>query len=477
MPRVLLIFATALFAASLCPPLDAHADGKIPRHSLRSRRSPDAIDRIQAKLEVGGDLTVVEEGDLKRLKMSVVGDLDYFERSLAVSTTPETPLRSIRHYQQVSAAIQIEDNRFAPALPEDRRLIGVEVDDAAITLFSPRGPLTRDNLDLIDLQGNSLLLDRLLPNKSVAVGDAWKHSDALVAAMLRLEEVSKTQVESKLVSVRDGAALVEMSGTVNGAIQGVSTEIELKAKYQFALKAGRVTWLGLLIKEKRSIGHIGTGLDVVARLQMTVTPGATAEALSDKSLTGLALSPTPELSALVHRSSKGTWELGHDRRWFITSESADGLALRMVDRGELVAQCNVATVETAGKTKPVSLDTFQKDIQRVLGKSFGQFIKAAERSDEAGNRVYRVEAQGDVENLPILWIYYLITHPDGRRVSLAFTMEGALFDQFEQSDESIISTFRFLPSNVADRSVQTTASSPAATTAASPSPAPVKSVR
>ncbi|NUQ64657.1 MAG: hypothetical protein HUU20_19520 [Pirellulales bacterium] len=448
----------------------ANADSRAPTYSLHTRLAPGTVDRVQTKVEVGGDLTVVEDSKVKRLKMSVVANLGYHERFLLASAGADGPLRSIRHYDQASAAIKIEDGGFQPVLSENRRLIGAQVDGAEAGLFSPRGPLTREELDLIDVQGSSLMLGRLLPDGPVAVGATWKHSEAVLAALLRLDEVGKADVQSTLASVKDGAALIEMSGKAEGAVNGVSTEIELKAKYQFHLKAGRITWLGLLIKENRSIGHVGTGLDVVARLQTTITPGAEAEQLSDTAIAGLPISPTPELMQLVHRSPDGKWEFAYDRRWFITAESADGLALRMVDRGELVAQCNVAAVGKAEPGKLVSLESFQKDIQRALGKNFGQFVKAAQRSNEAGYRVFRVEAQGEVEQLPILWIYHLVGHVDGRRVSFAFTMEGELFDRFALSDDEMVGALRFLDSEMAGQSPAAARQTPTATSQSASNP-------
>jgi hypothetical protein len=443
---------TALFATFLSVVAAASADDRSQTYTFTSARTSGAVDRVETKVEVGGELTVVEDSKVKRLKTSVVAELAYHERLLEVPAGKNDFLHGIRYYDHATAVIKIEDGAFQPALRDDRRLIGAELDGSSATLFSPHGPLTREELDLIDLQGSSLVLERLLPDKPVAIGDTWKHSDALVTTLLRLDEISKNDVQSTLSSVKDGAALIELSGKVEGAINGVATEIELKARYQFKLKPGRVTWLGMLIKENRSIGHVGTGLDVVARLQTTVTPAAASPQLTDTALADLPLTATPELTQLVHRSADGQWLFRYDRRWFITGEAADALVLRLIDRGELVAQSNLAALGKIEPKKLVSLDGFQKDIQRALGKRFGQFVKASQRANDAGYRVYRVVAQGEVEELPILWIYHLIADHTGQRISLVFTMEGDLADQFGQADEALTATLQFLQPEIAAQS-------------------------
>ena len=65
-----------------------------------------------------------------------------------------------------------------PRLREDMRLIAVKSGKAGVSISSPHGPLTREELDLIDLPGNTLLLDGLLPDEKVKIGGSWKIADA-----------------------------------------------------------------------------------------------------------------------------------------------------------------------------------------------------------------------------------------------------------------------------------------------------------
>ena len=56
----------------------------------------------------------------------------------------------------------------------------------------------------------------------------------------------------------------------------------------------------------------------------------------------------------------------HDRRWYPTLEKGDHLAMRLVDRGELVAQCNVSQLAKAEPGQGLSLAKFQADVKDVL---------------------------------------------------------------------------------------------------------------
>ena len=407
------------------------------------------VNRVASSVEVGGDLTIVEENKVNPLKLEVVAKIDYDERMFDVQNADEGPWHSIRHYRRADASIRIENDVVKPTLTPNRRLIGVKVEKSNVTMFCPDGPLSRDELDLMDLQGNSLLLDRLLPPERVGIGDTWEHSDDLVTALLRLDAASSCDVTSKLVSVTDRVALMEAAGRVSGAVGGVSTEIQLKAKYQFSLDAKRIVWFGLLIKEKRSVGHVGPGLDVVARIQMTISQVSDSEKLSNEALQGVALTPDEALTRLTYESPAGGWQFANDRRWFITADEADKAVLRMIDRGELVAQCNVSSLPVVDAGKLTGLTKFQADVKRGLGESFGQFVGAAERPNEADYRVLHVIVDGEASEVPIRWIYHLLADAQGRQAVFVFIVEGDLIERFGRADEELMETVRLTDQTIA----------------------------
>ena len=79
--------------------------------------------------------------------------------------------------------------------------------------------------------------------------------------------------------------------------------------------------------------------------------------------------------------------------------------------------CPLADVQ-----KQLTLAAFQQEVRDKLDKHFGQFLEASEGTGEAGYSVLRVVATGNVVELPIQWVYYLLVSPEGQRVTLAFTM-------------------------------------------------------
>jgi len=442
--------AVCLLVAACGTPLSAY-DGVL----LQAATKPDDLTRVAVKMEVGGDLTVPGEGQPKPLKMSVVAAMKYDERLLESITGHA---RAVRHYTEAQAVIKIENGGVTPVLSDEHRLIAVDWTGDACNLYSPRGALSRDELELVDLPAPSLLLDGLLPTEAVVQDATWKQPDGFWATFLRLDAIGSNEVTSKLVELTAGKeAIVELTGNLTGAVEGVATEIEIKGRYRFDLTSHRIATFGVAIKEKRSIGHVGPGMDVVARVEMTLEPLAESPQLSDEALAGLPLDPESAGQALAYQPQTQAYRFFNDRRWHIIDESPELTTLRYVDRGELVAQCNVAPGAKAPPGKHTSLEKFQEDIKKVLGESFGQFVEAVSGTSPSGYVVHRVSATGTVKELAIEWRYYLLADAEGHQAMFAFTLEQELAERFGDADERLVGSL--------------TLTQPPAETAAKPTPA------
>ena len=440
-------FAGALLGAAVA----AAAPGAGTAQTFRATRTLESVDQVQVALQVSGDLKTVDQGQVERMKMSVAADFVYDEKLLHAPGPGDGPTRSIRYYHRASGAIQSGEHEYKPVLRDDRRLIAVEVDGPQVTLHSPQGPLSFDELELTDVLANSLLLDRLLPQKPVAAGAQWEHSDDLVASLLGLDAIDKNEVISTLSEVAEGKARFAISGRVSGFEVGVSTEIELKGKYHFDLNSQRITWFGILVRESRAVGHVDTGFDVVARLQMRITPDRRSQQLTGEALKQFELEPTREATQLSYEVPGGEWRLTHDRRWSVISEEEDQAVLRLIDEGDRLAQCNVALLpQEPGATK-FTLEAFQHDVVRALDENVKSVIRASQRHNENDYRVFQVVAEGEASEVAMHWVYYLVIDKHGRRVVLAFVLEKEMLSRFDQADQRLVGSLRLAEPRLASK--------------------------
>ena len=234
---------------------------------LQSRRAPGDVARVEVQIEASGELKVNDNGKLRPLKMTVNGKTVYDEQLAGIEPGDKMERTSLRYYETAEAQIGIEKGVSKPKLRDDRRMISAQVSSNDGALFSPAGSLTREELELIDIPGNSLLADDLLPAKPVSVGDKWQHPDQLLARLMGLDAVSQSDVFSELKQLDDQSAKIEFAGTIQGALAGVASDIDLKGRYLFDRRLNRVTWMALVTHEKRSAGY-------VAQRALMWTPGS-----------------------------------------------------------------------------------------------------------------------------------------------------------------------------------------------------------
>ena len=155
--------------------------------------------RVRTVQDVKGDLKLNADGrQVTRLPFTARGLMIYDQRVLRVG--PEVR-REVRHYREANAQISVGGANETSRLSIDRRTVVVDCDSQRTTIYSPLGPLTREQLELIEIQGNPALLDRLLPSGEVAVGDQWKHDDRLVAQLFGLDAVQRNDLSSTLRAV------------------------------------------------------------------------------------------------------------------------------------------------------------------------------------------------------------------------------------------------------------------------------------
>lgn len=397
--------------------------------------------RAQIKFEAAGRLIVSQDGQAAApLPLSLTAEQTYLERLLPGDE--KLPL-SVRLYDSATAKIQLGDRKRDLVLADDHRLIVVH--DAGTRPFAcPKEPLTSDEVELLDTPCASLALDRLLPLEAVELGQSWTHSDELAADLLGLDAVSASTLRSTLREIKGDVARIELAGAVHGAEQGVATEIEVKARYTSSVRGHRVTWMGMVLKEKRTAGTVTAGLEVTSRLTMTLAAADDVPELSEARMAE-AVRRADVNQPLVYERP-GQFSLTYDRSWHEIVERDRLLVLRCIDRGELIAQCNVADLEAA-KPGEDSLAAFEADVRGVLGENLEQIVSANELPHHGGYRVHRVIAAGKSSELPIRWAYYRLRDGRGRQAAIVFTVEQQHLDRFAEADQKLVSGFRFAAPN------------------------------
>ena len=409
---------------------------------LQTQCQKGDLSRVTVSLDVQGGLTITTAGKRQKLPMKVAGSFAYDEMRLD-DCTGRVNRKSARFYRTAEARIDIEKQTDTPALRDDRRLIIVNSGKDGVVISSPGGPLLRDELDLIDLPANSLLFDALLPDGEVKSGDSWQPNSAAMGRLLGIDAVAQSDVRCSLASATESNAEIAVSGQVNGAAAGVATEMVLSGKTVFDLRQNRLISIQLRIKERRSAGFVSPAFEVIANLKMEIVPLAGSDQLTSEIIAAIPADPAEIPPPLQLRSASGAFQAIYDRRWHITRNEVDLSVLRFLDRGELIAQCNISPLDQLPAERRFTLEEFQGDVEQALGKSFGRIDSAAERKTAHGLRLMKVVAEGTVSELPIQWRYYLAIDSEGHRVALTYTLESNLVERFADADVMMIESLEF----------------------------------
>jgi hypothetical protein len=430
--------------------------------------------RVLLELQVSGDLFAQADADAEPVRepIELEARFDFVERSDPAAG----PGGVARRYATAAASIQVGghpagDEATPPA--RSQRLLGGDAGEVLVALqgttavpYLADGFLSRDEADLLDTPFDPLLVDGLRPAAAVAEGETWKLAGDLVAGLVAIDTVESGGIEATLEAVADGQAQLRLAGTVVGGVDGVPTRLEVEGTARVAASAGaatgtwkladRVTRLEATICERRQAGWVSPGLDVEAtisfsRLSADAEPPADVRArMQTQPRLGPPVPQRPRgqgrPGVVWHRHGGGRYAIVLDRRWRVVEDGPEGLVMRLVDRGTLVAQCSVLPLPRAAAAASAGEeDDVRNDVRRSLGDQFGAIVESEAATRDDGTRLVRVVADGAAAGRPFRWIHHVATAGGGYRAAVTFMLEPALADRFGAADRELVAGLMVLP--------------------------------
>ncbi|MDO4584972.1 MAG: hypothetical protein Q4D62_12815 [Planctomycetia bacterium] len=436
-------------------------------YRLVSQRKAGDVDLVQKEIDVAGRLVIYQDAagesvsrpalseeassrqKERKIPLKIHGEQEYEETLITQGNLLQgeqgKPTLGAWYFLKDETSIQIDSETATPHLKPEQPLMGVDIHDAEVHIFRPDGLLTREEKDLVDLQGNTLLLDFLLPNRGgMKIGDSWKQSPDTIALLLQLDLIFQLDVQTKLLEVKKGIAILETSGWVEGSSDGTSSKMDVTGKMYFDLNRGRIVWFGMLIRENRAAGYVAPGMEVVARLQYRIRPLKQPQHLTESVVSNITFDNT-RYDQLLFEDVGQVWRCVLDSSWYATTWNERQATFRMVRGGNLIAQCSVASPINVQETQDLSLEAFAENIQKTLGAGFGEIVEQTETLRDDGTRIYRIDVSGKVDELPLRWIYYLLTRKGEKPLqeTVVFTVEEKLLEDFGSADSMMIESFEW----------------------------------
>ena len=383
------------------------------------------------------------------LSQNVSAALSYRERRMLGPGAEAESLRSVREYQIAEADINVDGNKTAAKLPEQLKLIVAQGRSDGVELYGLNGLLTADELDLIRSPADSLALISLLPSKEVEVGDTWIAPAWAFQMLTALDAVVKGNLECTLESVESGLARIKMSGTLEGAAVGSTTEVTVSGYFTYNIIDKFIKDTEFVQKETRAVGPVSPGLDITARIRVLRQPGTAPGKLADPKIIDAATSEPVAMAKYLRFESP--WNIGvqHGRHWHVYKIDDQVAVFRLLQEGNFIAQCDMASIPAAKPGGHLSEQIYLSDIRQSLGERLktmtnGEVIPSSDRKF-----VYKVKAEGAVGERQVTWIFYLVADPSGRQASLMFAVDTPLFDKMAKFDREIVDSLKFGPAPAA----------------------------
>jgi hypothetical protein len=268
--------------------------------------------------------------------------------------------------------------------------------------------------------------------------------DAAARGLSGYDALAAHALEATLETLDEASAKVQLKGEVRGAVLGGEGVVSCDGWFTFDRKAGRVDRLALNRNEARKPGPVEEGLDIKSSLTVERRAAAADPALSDDALARVPLEPDPRSELLLFQAPDGKCSLRHDRDWHIYWDDSRQTVLKRLDRGEVVAQCNLSVGPDAGKGRHQDLAQFRDDVRRALGRRLVQVLGAGEvDGDPAGGFRYKVGVQGREGGLDVLWYYFLVASPEGDQRLVTFTLPEAQSKAFGDQDLQLVGSLRW----------------------------------
>jgi hypothetical protein len=340
---------------------------------LREDFFPGYQYHVSCRTEVSGSLTPPPGKDLvapKPLPVAGFSVIEYDERVLSQGTDGQVQktFRVVRKMDfQRKVGNQPQQSSLRPGV---RRLVVLRLQNAEVP-FSPDGPLTWGEIDLVRTDVFTPALAGLLPDRAVRPGDKWTAGAGAVQELTDLERIEEGQLECRFEQVtvveRRRFARIALSGTVRGVNEDGPTRHQLDGYFLFDLESQHLSYLSfkgtnaLLDRDGKTAGS------VIGQFVLSRQAHQRHAELSDEALRGVAVEPNDGNTQLLYDNPDLGVRFLHPRRWRVAAVRGQQVTLDEAKGSGLLL-----TLEAPGKAPTAAQflaetnDWLQKQKARVF---------------------------------------------------------------------------------------------------------------
>ncbi len=418
--------------------------GPAQTYMLAERLQAGDCFRVHLDMNLTGEIHVQKDGKVQPLKLSASAAHEFLERLLNVGVD-HLGEKSARYYEKARAAISVDGEDSKRTLRPERRLLVAQRHQDRYLVYSPAGSLNREEMELTNEHFDTLCLAGLLPGRAVALGETWKIPNPVVQALCGFGGLVDQSLVCKLESVQDQQAHLSVSGMASGIDTGSLAKVTIEGSCDFDLKTQRLVRVEWKQKDDRDQGPASPAAALATTTVLTRTPIEQPETLTDVALVSVpdGFDPPAPLTQLEYHDPKKRYDMLYGRDWQLVSQTDEHLVLRLIQRGDFIAQATVTPWTKAPRGKHLTADEFREAMNETPGWSAEQELQASEVPTDGGRWIYRISATGQLDGMKVLQNFDLLASPDGDQVVLTFTLTPKQADNLGTNDLSMASSIDF----------------------------------
>lgn len=413
-------------------------------YPLAESPRPDECFKLELTTSVKGAIIASSGDHTVELPMMVTNRIDVLLRTLVVKD--DRAVKTACYYPLARSTVSIRGETFRKVLSDERRLIVAQMLDGQMLHYSPKGPLTGDELDLVSDHFDVLNLSGLLPGTEVEIGQEWEPNKESVQALCSFDGLISHSLKGKLTEVKDGTAWLAITGKVSGIEAGALVNLTVTAKAGFDLLSNRITSVEWTHSDARDAGPVSPRLRLESTTKVErVLLKAEPKELSEVALVGVPKEEPPmALRQVRFVDPRGRYKLLHDREWNIVSQSDDHVVMRLLDSGDFIAQATITAWRKSEPGKHLSPDQMKKLIADTPGWEMREIIEEGELpTDEPGRWIYRVAGSGTNYGVEVVQNFVAIAGPEGDQVIVTIITKPANVGKVGTRDLALVQAIQF----------------------------------
>jgi hypothetical protein len=419
--------------------LVAASAGRGQTYSLAETAKAGDCFRVQLDMTLTGEMRIQRDGKVVPLPEEATATHEFSERFLQANKAGEVE-KTARVYETAKAVITVNKERSERTLRPDRRLLVFQRAKDQTLAYCPAAALSRPELDLTGGHFDTLAVTGLLPEKAVAVNDTWKVPTAVAQAVCGFEGLTEHTLSGKLTEVKGDVATFTVTGTANGIDIGAQVKLTIDATVTFDLKAKRITALEWKQMDERDAGPVSPAMTLEAKTVLRRQVVEQPPSLSDVALVSVPGDDKPPPAALLQLEvpdPKGRFALSHGREWNLVSQTEEHAILRLMDRGDFLAQVTVTPWKGAPTGKHLAVADFKAAMNATPGWELEKELQEGEVPED-GTWVYRYSVLGKLDGVAVMQNFFLVAAPGGEQVVLVFTLSPKQADKLGARDLSLV---------------------------------------